>query len=59
MTTKGTSAPNATPDSALVAALRAVLADRERELLLLKGPCSLTGCRLHRAHSGPCDEVIS
>lgn len=37
-----------------VAAAKAVLADRERELLELKGPCS-GGCRLHYAHSGPCD----
>lgn len=33
----------------------AVLADRERELLELKGPCSSDRCRLHYAHSGPCD----
>lgn len=37
-----------------VAAAKAVLADRERELLELKGPCSTTSCRLHYAHSGPC-----
>jgi hypothetical protein len=36
-------------------AAKAVLADRERELLGLKGPCSAKGCRLHYAHSGPCD----
>lgn len=34
---------------------RAVLAERERELLELKGPCSTRGCRLHYAHAGPCD----
>lgn len=34
-------------------ATKAVLADREAELLDLKGPCS--SCRLHYAHSGPCD----
>lgn len=34
-------------------AAKAVLADREAELLALKGPCST--CRLHYAHSGPCD----
>lgn len=34
--------------------LRAVLRDRERELLELKGPCSNPSCPLHRAHSGPC-----
>lgn len=38
-----------------ISATRAVLADRERELLELKGPCGSTGCRLHYAHSGPCD----
>jgi hypothetical protein len=37
---------------AKLAAAKAVLADRERELLDLKGPCST--CRLHYAHSGPC-----
>ncbi len=36
-----------------LAATRTVLADRERELLALKGPCGT--CRLHYAHSGPCD----
>lgn len=40
----------------LLAAVRAVLADRECELLELKGPCSNKRCRLHYAHSGPCDE---
>lgn len=39
----------------LLDAARAVLADRERELLELKGPCSNSACRLHYAHSGPCD----
>lgn len=34
---------------------KAVLADREAELLELKGPCSNSGCRLHYAHRGPCD----
>lgn len=38
-----------------VDATNAVLAERERELLELKGPCSSTGCRLHYAHAGPCD----
>jgi hypothetical protein len=33
----------------------AVRAVRERELLELKGPCSTKTCRLHYAHSGPCD----
>ena len=40
---------------ALLAATEAVCADREVELLTLKGPCSTTECRLHYAHSGPCD----
>ena len=40
-----------------LAATRSVLADRERELLTLKGPCSSRQCRLHYAHSGPCDIV--
>lgn len=35
--------------------LESVLEDRERELLELKGPCSSKQCRLHYAHSGPCD----
>jgi hypothetical protein len=38
-----------------ISATRAVLADRERELLELKGECSSAGCRLHYAHAGPCD----
>jgi len=38
-----------------LAAVEVVLADRERELLDLKGPCSTDRCRLHYAHSGPCD----
>jgi len=32
-----------------------VLADRERELFELKGPCSHAHCGLHYAHSGPCN----
>ena len=40
-----------------VSALEAVLIDRERELLEVKGPCSSSRCRLHYAHSGPCDMV--
>lgn len=38
-------------------AVKSVLADREAELLKLKGPCSSAsqGCPLHYAHSGPCD----
>ncbi|MBM0275340.1 hypothetical protein [Micromonospora tarensis] len=54
--------PGSVPDREgghhLLAALRSVLADRERELLDLKGPCSGAQgqkCRLHYAHSGPCD----
>jgi hypothetical protein len=38
-----------------LAATKPVLAERERELLELKGPCSNTACRLHYAHAGPCD----
>lgn len=38
-----------------VRAVRSILAERERELLELKGPCSSKGCCLHYAHSGPCD----
>lgn len=38
-----------------IAALESALADRERELLELKGPCSNAKCSLHYAHSGPCD----
>jgi hypothetical protein len=36
-------------------ATQAVLRVREKELLDLKGPCSNPRCRLHHAHSGPCD----
>lgn len=36
-------------------AAKTVLADREAELLRLKGPCRVAACRLHYAHSGPCD----
>lgn len=36
-------------------AVLSILAERERELLQVKGPCSLKVCRLHYAHSGPCD----
>ncbi|MES1975703.1 MAG: hypothetical protein V4472_24870 [Pseudomonadota bacterium] len=38
-----------------VDSVRRVLADREKELFDLKGPCSNSTCRLHHAHSGPCD----
>lgn len=38
-----------------VRAAKAVLADRERELLAIKGHCGWMACRLHYAHSGPCD----
>lgn len=40
---------------ARLAGLRRILAERERELLELKGPCSTGRCRLHYAHAGPCD----
>lgn len=36
-------------------ASKSVLAERERELFELKGPCSESTCSLHYAHSGPCD----
>lgn len=38
-------------------AVKSVLAEREAELLELKGPCSshTQGCPLHYAHRGPCD----
>jgi hypothetical protein len=36
-------------------ATRFVLAEREAELMELKGPCSVEVCRLHFAHKGPCD----
>ncbi len=46
---------DATVPAYLLDATRALLAIREAELLGLCGPCSNRGCRLHRAHSGPCD----
>lgn len=36
-------------------AYRAVLREREAELLELVGPCSTAECRLHHAHRGPCN----
>jgi hypothetical protein len=42
--------------AARVLSLQFVLAERERELLELKGPCSNQSCPLHYAHSGPCDQ---
>lgn len=47
----------AADDAYTIAALRAVIAARERELLELKGPCSNSGCTLHYAHTGPCDVI--
>lgn len=44
-----------TSDVCICSSLRAVLADRERELLEVKGPCSHKRCCLHYAHSGPCN----
>ena len=35
-------------------ATKAILAEREKELLTLKGHCSHKSCTLHFAHSGPC-----
>ena len=40
---------------AIIVALRDILAIREGELLDLKGPCRNSSCRLHYAHSGPCE----
>lgn len=34
----------------------AILAERERELLELKGSCSNIKCHLHYAHSGSCGD---
>jgi len=39
----------------IVAALRSILAERERELFELKGPCRFKACALHYAHFGPCN----
>lgn len=41
---------------ALLGATRAVLAEREAELLELKGPCTNGSCPLHLAHRGPCGQ---
>lgn len=41
-------------DASLLHATRMVLAERERELLALRGPCSNKSCTLHYAHYGPC-----
>lgn len=46
-------------DCSLSSALRFVLAERERELLELKGPCSNALCRLHYAHAGPCHVKVA
>ena len=42
---------------ARIVILQRILAERERELLRVKGPCSNKRCTLHYAHSGPCDET--
>lgn len=42
-----------------LSATEAVLSYREDELLERKGPCSNKECRLHFAHTGPCDRRIS
>jgi len=36
-------------------ATKAVLAIREEELIQIRGTCRNPNCRLHYAHSGPCD----
>jgi hypothetical protein len=46
-----------TGDTVREGALRAVLAEREAELLQIKGHCSNGRCRLHYAHRGPCEEI--
>lgn len=35
--------------------LRSRLAEREQELVSLKGRCKRRGCPLHFEHSGPCE----
>lgn len=44
------------PEARQVHILRHILDIRERELLEVKGPCRNKRCKLHYAHSGPCDE---
>jgi hypothetical protein len=44
-----------TEDDPSIAGLRAILAERERELLEVKGPCRFKDCSLHYAHYGPCN----
>lgn len=58
---KGTPEPATTrrEDDHKLAAVRFVLAERERELLELKGPCSNAACCLHYAHAGPCNTKIA
>jgi hypothetical protein len=46
---------NPKADAVKLKATQQVLAERERELLELKGPCSNSDCHLHYAHAGPCD----
>jgi hypothetical protein len=46
---------HATSDYRL-ATTSAVLAEREKELLAIKGHCSNAKCSLHYAHYGPCNE---
>ncbi len=48
-------APRLAAPSGSCCSARTVLRDREAELLDLKGPCRVSACRLHYAHSGPCD----
>ena len=35
-------------------AAEALVAERDKELLQIQGPCRAPGCGLHRAHNGPC-----
>lgn len=36
-------------------AAEALVAERDKELLQIQGPCRAPGCMLHRAHNGPCN----
>lgn len=48
-------APRLAAPSGDCCAARGILRIREGELQDLKGPCRNSACRLHYAHSGPCD----
>ena len=38
-------------------ATQRILADRERELLAIRGQCATDACTLHYAHGGPCNMI--